>query len=136
MTIASSLVVTVSARTEDFERGMQKTTAPLRLTEAQASQVAAGFGNLGQVLTRAGQNGAAGANGIGRMTQSLGGLDAASQKTQGGLGGLGSGISGAMLAVAAVVPQVAGAVIALDLLKKGFEFLAESAVKSQQISAT
>lgn len=54
MAIAGSLIVTVSARTQDFEAGMRKTTATLKFTEQQAAQVANAFGKLGDSLTQMG----------------------------------------------------------------------------------
>jgi tape measure domain-containing protein len=50
--IAGSLVVTVSARTTEFEQGMRKTTATLKLTEQQAAQVTQAFNGLGASLTQ------------------------------------------------------------------------------------
>lgn len=54
MAIAGSLIVTVSARTSDFEAGMRKTTATLKFTEQQAAQVSQAFGKLGDSFTSVG----------------------------------------------------------------------------------
>jgi tape measure domain-containing protein len=53
MAIAGSLVVTVTARTQDFENGMRKTTATLKLTEQQAASVTQAFNGLGASLSTA-----------------------------------------------------------------------------------
>ena len=52
MAIAGSLVVTVQARTDDFEQGMAKTRASLTLTEQQATQIVQGVGALGSGLNQ------------------------------------------------------------------------------------
>lgn len=76
MAIAGSLIVTVSARTQDFEAGMRKTTATLKFTEQQAKAVTQAFGGLGNVFSSTGTKAQQTSTALTSLSRSLVGLAA------------------------------------------------------------
>lgn len=76
MAIAGSLIVTVSARTSDFEAGMRKTTATLKFTEQQAKQVTQAFTGLGTSFSSTATKAQQTSTSLSSLTRSLAGLAA------------------------------------------------------------
>ena len=74
MAIAGSLVVTVSARTQDFENGMRKTTQTIRLTEQQVKGLTSTFSQLGTTLSAVTTRANATSNALSNTQSSVGAL--------------------------------------------------------------
>src|SRR5262245_30628379 len=85
MAIAGSLVVTVTARTQDFENGMRKTTQTLRLTEQEVKGLTSTFSQLGNTLSGVTTRANATSNALSNTQSSVGGLSSSLVGLAGGV---------------------------------------------------
>ncbi len=129
MALVGSLVVTVSARTEDFEKGMQKTTTVLKLTQQQADEAAKGFGALSGIITQTAQRATTSASGFDTASRSLRQTKQASDDAGGGL----EKLSGFFVKAAAAGVALAVAKLSLDAIKAGIEGMLASAGKADAL---
>lgn len=129
MAIASSLIVTVSARTTDFEAGMRKTTATLKFTEQQAKQVTQAFAGLGQSFSTTATKAQQTSTSLTSLTRSLAGLAAGVVSIQALTSALTSSVQAAMkldaltLGLKAITGSSQGAADAIAFLRQTGERL-------------
>ncbi len=131
MALIGSLVVTVTARTDDFENKLKTTRTTLKLTQDQAAEVAKGLGALGAALTQSGTQASTSARGFDQAATSLRSVKQASAEAAGGLSSAASGIK----ALAGSFAGLAVAAVSFQAIKSGVEGLLDSATKSQSLSA-
>ena len=123
MAIAGSLIVTVSARTTDFENGMRKTTATLKLTEQQAKAVTQAFAGLGNSFSATATKAQQTSTSLTSLTRSLTGLAAGVVSIQALTSALISSVQAAMkldaltLGLKAITGSSQGAADAINFLR-------------------